>query len=127
MAISTVNISSPAIEIIFTDTALGNVADGIKGSSAKLYSVTVDNSANGGAATYVKLYNLASGSVTVGTTVPDDVIFVPGGAIVNRTYWTSAAPGVTFGTALSMAALTTGGTAGVTSPASAVVVSVNYV
>lgn len=127
MAISTVNISSPAIEIIFTDTALGNVADGIKSASAKLYSVTVDNSANGGAATYVKLYNLASGSVTVGTTVPDDVIYVPGGAIVNRTYWTSAAPGVTFGTALSMAALTTGGTAGVTSPASAVVVSVNYV
>ncbi len=127
MAISTVNISSPAIEILFTDTALGNVADGIKSSSTKLYSVTVDNSANGGAATYVKLYNLASGSVTVGTTVPDDVILAPAGAIVNRTYWTSAAPGVTFGTALSMAAVTTGGTAGVTSPASAVVCTVNYV
>lgn len=127
MAISTVNVSSPAIEIIYTDTALGNVADGIKSSSAKLYSVTVDNSANGGAASYVKLYNLASGSVTVGTTVPDDVVYAPAGAIVNRTYWTSAAPGVTFGTALSMACVTTGGTAGTTSPASPVIASVNYV
>ena len=127
MDIPTVNVSSPAVEGVYTDTALGNSADGIKASSAKRYAVTADNSANGGAASYVKLYNLASGAVAVGTTVPDEVIYVPAGAVVNRTYWTGAAPGVTFGTALSMACLTAGGTAGVTSPSSSVVVSVNFV
>ena len=127
MAISTVNVSSPAVEIVFTDTVLGNAADGVKASSAKLYAITADNSANGGAASYVKVYNLASGSVTVGTTAPDDVIYVPAGAVVNRTYWTGAAPGVTFGTGLSVACVTTGGTAGSTPPVSSVIVSVNYV
>src|ERR1700676_2991024 len=101
--------------------------DGIKASSAKVYSVLVDNTLNGAAATYVKLYNLASGSVTVGTTAPDEIIFVPGGALVTVTYFTGAAQGKTFPVGLSAAAVTTGGTAGITSPASSVVVSVNYV
>ncbi len=127
MAISQVNIGSPTNEFIYTDTAMGNTADGVKSSSAKLYAVTIDNSANLGAASYVKLYNLASGSVIVGTTVPDEVIYVPAGAIVTRSFSTGAAPGVTFPTGLSAACVTTGGTVGNTAPASSVVVSVNYV
>jgi hypothetical protein len=127
MAITQVNVSTPSVEIVFQDTSMGNVVDSIKASSAKVYSVIVDNSANGGAATYVKLFNLASGSVILGTTAPDEIIFVPGGAIVTKQYFTSAAQGVTFGTALSAAAVTTGGTAGTTSPVSSVVVSVIYV
>jgi len=127
MAITQVNVSTPSVEIVFQDTSMGNVVDSIKASSAKVYSVIVDNSANGGAATYVKLFNLASGSVILGTTAPDEIIFVPAGAIVTKQYFTSAAQGVTFGTALSAAAVTTGGTAGTTSPVSSVVVSVIYV
>ncbi len=127
MAISQVNVSSPSSQFIFTDTAMGNTADGIKASSAKVYAVTIDNSANGGAASYVKLFNLASGSVIVGTTSPDEVIYVPAGAIVTRNFWTGAQPGVTFGTGLSACCVTTGGTAGNTSPASSVIVSVDYV
>jgi hypothetical protein len=92
-----------------------------------LYSVTIDNTANAGAATYVKLWNLAAGSVVVGTTAPDEVILVPQGKIVTRTFFTGAAMGVTFGTALSAAAVTTGGTGGAIAPSSAVVVSINYV
>jgi hypothetical protein len=91
-----------------------------------VYYVVVDNSLNG-AASYVKLYNLASGSVVVGTTAPDEIIYVPANARITQVYSTSAAPGKTFGTALSAACVTTGGTAGVTSPSSSVVVTVNYV
>ena len=127
MAITQVNVASPAVEVVFTDTVMGNAADAVKASSAKLYSVTVDNTANAGAASYVKLYNLAAGSVTVGTTAPDEIILVPQGVVVTRTFFTGAAMGVTFGTALTACCVTTGGTAGVTSPASAVVCSLNYV
>jgi len=126
MAISQVNISSPAGQIQFSDTAIGSTIDGVKASSALVYSVFVDNTANGGAASYVKLYNLASGGVTVGTTVPDEVIYVPAGQQIEVFYFTKSTPGKTFGTALSAACLTTGGTAGVTAPSSAVTVTINY-
>ena len=127
MAITQVEVASPAGLIQFTDSSIGNSADGIKSSSALLYSILIDNSNNGGAASYVKLYNLASGSVVVGTTVPDEVIYVPAGAIITQFFYTGAGPGKTFGTALSAACVTTGGTAGVTSPLSSVKVTVNYV
>lgn len=126
MAISQVNVSSPAGETIFQDSAMGASADGIKSSSAKVYSVTIDNSANA-APSYVKLYNLASGSVTVGTTAPDEIIYVPSNAVVTQVYFTGAAQGKTFGTGLSAACVTTGGTAGSTPPSSSVIVSVTYV
>lgn len=126
MAITNVIIANPAGISQFTDTAMGATADAVKASSASLFSVIVDNSANGGAASYAKIYNTASGSVTVGTTVPDDVIFAPGGAVVERFYYTKAAIGVTFGTALTAACVTTGGTGGTTPPVSSVVVTLNY-
>ena len=125
MAISTINVSTPSNEIIFNDSAMGNSADGIKSGSALVYSVTADNSLNG-SAVYVKLYNLASGSVVVGTTAPDQIILVPGSSVVTQTYFTGATPGVTFGTALSAICVTAGGTAGSTSPSSSVSVTVNY-
>lgn len=126
MAISKLNVSSPSNEIVFNDSAMGNTADGIKSSSAVVYNVIVDNSANG-SAVYVKLYNLASGSVVVGTTAPDEIIMVPASSVVTQVYWTAAAPGKTFGTALSAVCVTAGGTAGSTSPSSNVSVTVNYV
>ena len=125
--ISNVNVSSPAGQLIFTDTAIGNSPDGIKSSSALLYYIRIDNSANSGAASYVKLYNLASGSVTVGTTVPDEVIYVPAGVVITHVPYTGATPGKTFGTALSAACVTVGGTAGATSPSSSVIASFSFV
>lgn len=127
MAITQVEVATPAGLFIFQDTVMGNAVDGIKASSTKVYSVVVDNSANGGSASYVKLYNLASGSVSVGVTAPDDIIYVPGGAVVTQNYFTGAAQGKTFGTALSAICVTTGGTAGNVSPSSPVIVSVSYV
>lgn len=125
MAISQINVSSPTNEIIFNDSAIGNVADGVKSSSTLIYSVTVDNSANG-SAVYLKLFNLASGSVVVGTTSPDEILYIPGSSVVTRVYFTGATPGVTFSTALSAICVTSGGTAGSTSPSSNVSATINY-
>lgn len=126
MAISTVNVASPANESVYSSSSMQATVEGIKASSAKVYSVVIDNTLNV-VATYIKLWNLASGSVVVGTTVPDEVIYVPAGVIVTHVLSTGATPGKTFGTALSAAATTTGGTAGTSNPASATVVTVTYV
>lgn len=127
MAQTQVNFATPAGIIAFTDSAMGNTVDAVKASSATVYSLLIDNTLNGGAASYVKLFNLASGSVVVGTTAPDEVIFVPGGAKITHLLFTGAVPGKVFGTALSAFCVTTGGTAGATSPVSAVPVTINYV
>lgn len=127
MAITQITLASPSGLIQFTDTAMGATVDAVKASSAKVYSVFVDNSGNGGAASYVKLYNAASGGVTVGTTAPDEIIYVPGGAVVEQLLFTSSTPGKTFGTALTAACVTAGGTAGTTPPTNPTIVTVNYV
>lgn len=127
MAQTQIVVATPANITQFQDTAMGATADGIKASSAVVYSIFIDNSANGGAASYVKLFNLASGSVVVGTTSPDEIIYVPAGAVVEHLLYTGSAPGKTFATALSAACVTTGGTAGNTPPVSNVKVTINFV
>jgi hypothetical protein len=126
MAITQVNVSTPTNEILFTETNLGNIVDAVKATSTKVYWIQIDNSANV-AASYFKAWNATSGSITVGTTVPDLVILVPASSIISFPFFTAAVPGVTFATAFSIACLTTGGTAGTTSPASAVSCTVSYV
>ncbi len=127
MAISSIVIASPVSETLYTDTAMGNALDAIKASSALVLWVQVDNSANGGAASYVKLFNALSGSVTLGTTAPDEVIYVPGGVVRTQPLFTKATPGITFAIGLTAACVTTGGTAGVTAPSSSVIVTVAFV
>lgn len=94
-------------------TPTKNVTNG----PATLYCVVMDNSANG-AATFVKLYNDAN--PTVGTTAPSSVYKVPASSI--RTVYVPS--GIVYATALSFAAVTAGGTAGTTSPTSAVPVNI---
>lgn len=127
MAITQIPVGTPSGVFLFTDTNIGNAVDAIKASSAVLNYVFIDNSANGGAASYVKLYNLASGSVSVGVTAPDEIIYVPAGAKITQFFYTGAAVGKTFGTALSAICVTTGGTAGSSSPVSAVILTANYI
>jgi hypothetical protein len=127
VSITQVPISTPSSIFEFTDTAIGNTADAIKSSSAVLYWLLIDNSANAGAATYVKLYNLAAGSVTVGTTVPDEVVYCPASSRITHVFYTNNAPGKTFGTALSACAVTTGGTAGTVAASSSVIFTAVYV
>ena len=96
------------------ETAETNVADG----AFTLHSIVADNAANG-AASYLKAYNNAA--PTVGTTAPDLVLLVP--ASKKRVY-TFLGGAAMFTTACSLAAVTTAGTAGVTGPTSAMLVSV---
>jgi hypothetical protein len=125
--ITQTNVTSPSQEIIFLDTAMGATVDSVKASSAQVYSISVNNTLNA-SPVYVKLFNLASGSVTVGTTAPDEVIYIPASSIITQNYFTAGStPGKVFATALSAACLTTGGTGGVTSPTLNVSVTVSYV
>lgn len=120
MAVSNIPVLSSAA--LFQDTDCANAAVSIKASSAVLYEVEIDNTANA-AATYVKFWNTAQGSVTVGTTAPDMVLMCP--ASVKRS-WVMP-DGITFGTALTVAAVTGAGTAGTTSPTSDATVKAVYV
>ena len=98
-------------------TDLENVGTVLETTSKILWGITVDNTANG-SASYVKLWNNAS--PTVGTTAPDICLLCP--ASVKRTYMFPE--GITFGTAMTIACVTTAGTAGTTNPTSAVNVDV---
>jgi hypothetical protein len=122
MSITQVQIPSTG-QIVFTDTALGTV-DAVKNSACKVFSIAADNSANSGAVTYLHLYNQAGGNITLGTTPSDSIIMVPAGAILELSFFTGNAPGVTYSTALSIAATTTSG--GLTPPSSPTIVSVVY-
>ena len=127
MSITTVNVGTPTNQSVFTDTAMGNVVDGVKSSSALLLSVTVNNLLNASASAYVKLFNLLSGNVTLGTTAPDKIIDAPGGSIITAVFYNEGNIGVTFSTGLSAACVTTGGTAGTTSPAMNVIVTISFI
>ena len=96
--------------------APNNSADAnFTGASGTLYMLQLDNTANS-AASYFKLCNATS--ATVGTTVPDLVIMIPA-----STKRTGIFPeGIAFSAGFTAFCVTAGGTAGTTSPSSAVVV-----
>ena len=106
---------------LFIDTVNAGASVAVKASSAVLYELELDNTANAAAASYTKLYN--TGTVTVGVTIPDAVYLIPAATKI-----TIVMPsGTTFGTALSVCTTTAGGTAGSTGPTSAVIVKLVYV
>jgi hypothetical protein len=112
MALVTTPIKSPLGNAICQDTALGSVSDNdIRAGATTVYYLDLDNSLNA-ATTYFKAWNAAA--PTVGTTAPDMVIPVPA-----STRLPIPIPGgLLFSANLSMAAVTTGGTAGTTAPSS---------
>lgn len=85
--------------------------------AATVYIIKVDNVNNGSQAVFLKLYNNVA--PTVGTTAPDMVWRVPGGAAPTI----MIAEGINFATGLSFACVTAGGTGGTTSPTNDVAVS----
>lgn len=122
MAITQVVVQTPANQTIFTDSAMGGSVDAVKATSALAFYLFADNSANGVPA-YVKLFNVAQGSVTLGTTAPDEIVYVPANSKITHIFFTGAVIGKTFATALSAAAVTTGGTAGITGSAIPVIIA----
>lgn len=103
----------PVAAVLIVQTSATATADNdVANGAITLSVVDVDNTANAAAA-YLKLYDHAA--PTVGTTPPDVVLRVAAGQR-RAAVWPE---GLAF-TALSFACVTAGGTAGTTSPASAV-------
>ena len=121
MAVSIITLEAPTGARQFQDTNSQNVAVAVKASSGTIYTIIIDNTANG-VASFVKLWDLASGSVTVGGTAPDWIVKIPAG--VKRTL--AIPEGIAFANALSVATVTAGGTAGTTNPTSAVAVQIVF-
>lgn len=107
--------SSPVAAKLIVDTdADGTAENNMTGTTGSIYMIDVDNSANG-AASYLKLYDAAA--PTIGTTAPDWIF-----KIAASTRSVIGCPGgLAFGTAISMACVTAGGTAGTTNPTSNVI------
>ena len=121
MAVTNVSIEVVSGAKLFNDTDCAGVVVAVKASSGTLYMLDLDNTANA-AVTYVKIWNTASGGVTIGTTAPDIIILVPASTRI-----TVVIPGgVALGTAITVAAVTTAGTAGSTGPTSDVIVRAVY-
>lgn len=81
----------------FKAVSVVNAAQAIKASTGQLYGWHLYNSA--AAVRYFKFYNVASASVTVGTTTPDLTIAIPAGAAANVEF----TQGIAFSTAISVA------------------------
>lgn len=92
-------------------TALTNTAQAIKASAGKLGGWYIYNP--NAAAIYVSIYDVAAAGVTVGTTNPKMSLTIPATSAANL----ELVNGISFGTAISAAATTTGG--GNTAPGTA--------
>ena len=105
---------------LFTSTTVGATAIAVSAASNVIYEMELDNTANA-ATTYLRMYN--TGSVTVGTTVPDWIVMIPASTKI-----TLVLPsGVTFGTALTLSAGTSATLATTTAPSSAFALKIVYV
>lgn len=104
---------------LFVDADFDATAEVVKASSAVLYAIEIDNSANT-VASYAKFWNATS--ATVGTTAPDMVLKVPAGESLTVMF----PGGLTFGTGLTVACTTAGGTAGTGAPANDVSLELAY-
>lgn len=101
-----------------TFTPLTNAAQAIKASAGQLGGWYIYNP--NAVVSYVNIYNVASGSVTVGTTTPKMNLAIPAGAAAN----VELVNGIEFDTAMSLSATTTGG--GNTAPTTALDVMIWY-
>lgn len=95
----------------YSNTALSSTKQAVKTSKARLYGWNISNP--NGSDVFVQFFDLASGSVTVGTTTPTFAVWIPpsGGIDGNWTF------GIEFETAVTIAATTTA--TGSTAPGSA--------
>lgn len=106
------------------DTQPGSSAtDLVASSTGRIAFVQIDNTANTGAV-YLKIYNVAAASVTVGTTTPWVILFAPGSTKVSI----NVPKGLNFSSvALSYVVVTTGGTGGNTAPSNAVPILIDTI
>lgn len=122
MALTQVALGYPSGTKIAQETDLTKTKVAVKASGGTVYMIEVDNSANAAEAEYLKLYDVAEGGVTVGTTVPDFVLYIPAAAVFS----VAIPAGLVFGTAITMIATTTGGTICTADPTANLIARVVY-
>lgn len=105
----------------YFNSALSSTKQAVKASAARLYGYHIQNP-NISVDAYVQFFDLASASVTVGTTVPTFTLWVPAGGGVD--VYTGTAP-INFLTAITIAATTT--STGSTAPATGLLTNLFYV
>ena len=103
----------------FLDIDLDETAIAVKTTAGRVYGWYIYNNAT--ATRYVKFYDVAQGSVTVGTTTPTFVLALPAESAANQEFGL----GVRFSTAITFAATTDVGSNGAPS-ANDVVISLFY-
>src|SRR2546425_5835287 len=105
------------------ETSLGATPEQVKSGAPTIFMIEIDNSANPLANAYFKAWFALAVNVTVGTTDPDIVLdCLPG----KKLTIIITGAGLVFTTGLTVACVTTGGTAGVTAPTNPVAVRVVY-
>lgn len=119
MTVHAKDVAEPFANTRSTDASVTSSVQQAETGSGTLFMVDVDNT-NNSAKTYVKLWDQTS--VAVGATVPDWIFMVP--ASVRRVF--TIPSGLAFSTGLAYAAVTTGGTAGTTSPSSSVALKLAF-
>ncbi len=120
MAVTSIVLADLAASL-WLDTAQSNAAIAMTTASTVIYMIDIDNTMNGAEAEYVKIWNTA-GAVTVGTTVPDLVLPIAANVRRQLVY----PEGLTLGTGVAVATVTTGGTGGTTAPGSAITVRIVF-
>ena len=121
MAVSQIDLSPPSGTKIYKNTDLDGTVSAVKASAGTLYTIIMDNTANS-VSEFVKFWDIASGSATVGTLAPDWIFKIASASKHTITF----PEGEAFNTALSAACVTTAGTAGTTNPTANVAVDVIY-
>ena len=118
MSVTTTPLSGQIGGNVVVDTTSDATAENdVRSGATTLYRVQIDNR-NNSSAVYTKIWDAAA--PTVGTTDPDWVIRCE--ASQRKTFVIKRGVGATIATGLSFATVTTGGTAGTTSPTNAVIV-----
>ena len=118
MAVTVIKINDLGA-FVFEDTVSANAAVIVAEDAVTVYLIDITNAQ--AAINFVKLYNTA-GAVTVGTTVPDEVLQIVASDQRSLVY----PSGLLFSVGLQIATVTAGGTGGTTSPSSNVGVRITY-
>lgn len=118
-----VNTTLTNLILSFRNTAITNTAVAVKGLPGNVWGWNLINS--NVTPVYLKIYNVAAASVTVGVTVPIMTLMIPGsGSVYQGPASTAQLNGA--GSALSIACVTTVADSGSTAPATALHVELKY-
>lgn len=91
----------------FKQRGLVGAAVAVKASAGHLWSIEVTNQDSSPA--WIQIFNVATGGITLGTTVPDLEVVLAAGNSTPQTLTVSWPDGIPFGTAISVASTTTSG------------------